>query len=228
MMPDNCAPTNVSYGISSEQEALGNVLMRRVGKAADVPNWLVGVAGFEPATPSSRTRCATRLRYTPWPSGSIAGRGAARNWIRVVFDRLSNRSLFLARPRATDYRGARRRPVLGRSQAVRQRFLVPPSPGSNPGAPAIIFSASNKSPDGAQRDRLLHRPGRQRPPETCSFWDPVAGHCAPDGSTLDRLPDAPGGVRVETCRRVGQSRESDHACCLARCWSHRGSPCPRH
>src|SRR5437016_6703727 len=26
---------------------------------------LVGVAGFEPATPSSRTRCATRLRYTP-------------------------------------------------------------------------------------------------------------------------------------------------------------------
>ena len=27
--------------------------------------YLVGVAGFEPATPSSRTRCATRLRYTP-------------------------------------------------------------------------------------------------------------------------------------------------------------------
>ena len=26
---------------------------------------LVGVAGFEPATPSSRTTCATRLRYTP-------------------------------------------------------------------------------------------------------------------------------------------------------------------
>src|SRR5436853_2706125 len=26
---------------------------------------LVGVAGLEPPTPSSRTRCATRLRYTP-------------------------------------------------------------------------------------------------------------------------------------------------------------------
>ena len=26
---------------------------------------LVGVAVFEPATPSSRTRCATKLRYIP-------------------------------------------------------------------------------------------------------------------------------------------------------------------
>src|SRR5215510_4498982 len=26
---------------------------------------VVGVAGFEPATPTSRTWCATRLRYTP-------------------------------------------------------------------------------------------------------------------------------------------------------------------
>ncbi len=30
---------------------------------------LVGVRGFEPPTPSSRTRCATRLRYTPTPAG---------------------------------------------------------------------------------------------------------------------------------------------------------------
>jgi hypothetical protein len=28
---------------------------------------LVGVRGFEPPTPSSRTMCATRLRYTPTP-----------------------------------------------------------------------------------------------------------------------------------------------------------------
>ncbi len=26
---------------------------------------MVGVAGFEPATPSSRTKCATKLRHTP-------------------------------------------------------------------------------------------------------------------------------------------------------------------
>ena len=31
-------------------------------------SFLVGVAGFEPATPTSRTWCATRLRYTPMPA----------------------------------------------------------------------------------------------------------------------------------------------------------------
>ncbi len=31
---------------------------------------VVGVAGFEPATPCSRSRCATRLRYTPVPGGA--------------------------------------------------------------------------------------------------------------------------------------------------------------
>src|SRR5215475_571409 len=48
---------------------------------------LVGVAGFEPATPSSRTRCATRLRYTPTvslrESGLIAAAPVAckhRHW----------------------------------------------------------------------------------------------------------------------------------------------------
>jgi hypothetical protein len=41
---------------------------------------LVGVAGFEPATPSSRTRCATGLRYTPPLSeGYIAGACRSRN-----------------------------------------------------------------------------------------------------------------------------------------------------
>jgi hypothetical protein len=41
---------------------------------------LVGVAGFEPATPSSRTRCATRLPYTApqrQPCNQRAGRAAS-------------------------------------------------------------------------------------------------------------------------------------------------------
>ena len=28
---------------------------------------MVGVKGLEPSTPWSQTRCATRLRYTPYP-----------------------------------------------------------------------------------------------------------------------------------------------------------------
>jgi hypothetical protein len=35
---------------------------------------LVGVAGFEPATPSSRTRCTTRLSHTPTFCGSVLWR----------------------------------------------------------------------------------------------------------------------------------------------------------
>ena len=38
---------------------------------------LVGVAGFEPATPSSRTRCATRLRYTPKLPAALAAATAS-------------------------------------------------------------------------------------------------------------------------------------------------------
>ena len=43
------------------------------------PCTLVGVAGFEPATPASRTLCSTRLSYTPiaWRSYSGAGAGEA-------------------------------------------------------------------------------------------------------------------------------------------------------
>ena len=38
---------------------------RYLWKISAVGVELVGVAGFEPATPTSRTWCATRLRYTP-------------------------------------------------------------------------------------------------------------------------------------------------------------------
>ena len=36
--------------------------------AGQRPVALVGVTGFEPAASSSRTKCATKLRHTPWPA----------------------------------------------------------------------------------------------------------------------------------------------------------------
>src|SRR3972149_7562375 len=41
------------------------------------PGWLVGVTGFEPATPASRTQYSTRLSYTPIQFGIIAAGGSA-------------------------------------------------------------------------------------------------------------------------------------------------------
>ena len=50
-----------------------------IDRPAGLP--LVGVAGFEPATPTSRTWCATRLRYTPprEQAACIAAVPAVRN-----------------------------------------------------------------------------------------------------------------------------------------------------
>ena len=39
--------------------------MRRPQSAKRLSRKLVGATGFEPATPWSRTKCATRLRYAP-------------------------------------------------------------------------------------------------------------------------------------------------------------------
>src|SRR5438045_8402631 len=66
----------------------------RSGLAAKSRERLVGVAGFEPATPSSRTRCATRLRYTP-KGRLIASAFRDRKFIRRRLQR--NRKSLLAR-----------------------------------------------------------------------------------------------------------------------------------
>jgi hypothetical protein len=47
-------------------------------------------------------------------------------------------------PRPKQPRGA-----LGRSQVVRQRILIPPSPGSNPGAPAIFINGLGPNTEAA-------------------------------------------------------------------------------
>jgi hypothetical protein len=43
-----------------------------------VDKFLVGVRGFEPLTPCSRSRCATRLRYTPMVGNALSHRDFGR------------------------------------------------------------------------------------------------------------------------------------------------------
>ncbi len=64
---------------------------------------MVGVRGFEPPTPSSRTRCATRLRYTPTWRAEAAERpyrgaacGAQARFLSAAAKRLARKSLALA------------------------------------------------------------------------------------------------------------------------------------
>ena len=111
---------------------------------------LVGVARFELATPSSRTRCATRLRYTPAalrePSYRLGpgGRQADKFWR----PRRPNRTLRGPRPpyiRGADRRrrAATIRPQMGRGQEVKASGFDPVIPGSNPGAPAKSRFSTN-------------------------------------------------------------------------------------
>src|SRR5690606_38096027 len=43
----------------------GRLQRDRLGRVSPTLHDLVGVEGFEPPTPCSQSRCATRLRYTP-------------------------------------------------------------------------------------------------------------------------------------------------------------------
>ena len=52
----------------------------------DDPENLVGVRGFEPPAPASRTQCSTRLSYTPW-SGAAAGAAMAAARARKRYPR---------------------------------------------------------------------------------------------------------------------------------------------
>jgi hypothetical protein len=57
---------HTAFNVSPRPNKLNSLrIALRARNHARASESLVGVAGFEPATPSSRTRCATRLRYTP-------------------------------------------------------------------------------------------------------------------------------------------------------------------
>jgi hypothetical protein len=115
---------------------------------------LVGVAGFEPATPSSRTRCATRLRYTPISAGSpYIASGRAGPQARGTLIALGPTGIVRRDPGA----------AMGRSQVVRQRILIPPFGGSNPPAPAIDLIELFSVFDGQISEQLGARLGGFRP-----------------------------------------------------------------
>ena len=102
---------------------------------------LVGVAGFEPATPCSRSRCATRLRYTPSSRGSpyidVSPKArkkrpdcrAARPSPAVALASGCSARLIIVCAGAGPLLGMHGRAIIdsgmGRGQAVRQRVLVP-------------------------------------------------------------------------------------------------------
>ena len=125
---------------------------------------MVGVARFELATPASRRRCSTRLSYTPNRGAAysqlfcpvqrgkdrVSHRPAVAPCFALITGRqlqnLLNQLRRTALGRCIPLSGyvftalrLHRRLRLGRRQVVRHRFLVPAFPGSNPGAPAILF-----------------------------------------------------------------------------------------
>src|SRR5215469_7798692 len=59
-------------------------------------NQMVGVAGFEPATPTSRTWCATRLRYTP-TDGRSYNPGTPKRKLERGDDRRARNTRFAGR-----------------------------------------------------------------------------------------------------------------------------------
>jgi hypothetical protein len=74
--PELRCPASTGTAHTGPHSCLGDIsvtndLQRRTGQDRHGPDlrFRVELRGFEPLTPSMRTRCATGLRYSPWNSG---------------------------------------------------------------------------------------------------------------------------------------------------------------
>ena len=169
---------------------------------------MVGVAGFEPATPSSRTRCATRLRYTPpmqrlyngVPEGPQARGPPPRRSVAWLPGRRYG-------PRASGNMPK----SLGRSQVVRQRILIPPSPGSNPGAPAsdirrfLSFAVCRRSAEGSATCRWSAVSLGVNGPQSahqCRVARAGLGSAFPNIRILQHTTRETGSISTETGSRI--------------------------
>lgn len=139
-----------------------------------------------------RRRKLHSLRVRRESARVFARRGCRR------FSRRSPTSPLPARVRPV-MTATRARPALGRRQVVRQRFLVPPFPGSNPGAPARrVFVSGRRWPcaaaflaDGDPSGTIPHDGGRRISaiPRSGRFDHPIARRC--DHPILRLRPSRP-------------------------------------